>query len=298
MMPCPQALKENGDLTLANDETISNASNGIIQLARVDSGALTLSLSSDTSATISNTTGDLTLDAAGNNVIIANTDKDFPKIRGIKEGLHQYYDIEKTTDLYSLNSGLVQAKVGANKPQKNIVKLLQHLQTQFDISDVFIEGVYGEVNASLFRAFPIKEVRDQVMESYLISVPVLKAHSLAGVTLSMKNMMGACPPEHYCKGGHWKKSSFHAGIQEAVADLNRYRKPDFAVIDATIGLAGHHLAGPACDPAPGLLLASYDPVAADAYACGLLEKSWESIGHIASVDGELGQAEHLQAVKV
>ena len=39
-----------------------------------------------------------------------DVDKDFPKIRGIKEGLQQYYDIEKTTDLYSLNSGLVQAK--------------------------------------------------------------------------------------------------------------------------------------------------------------------------------------------
>ena len=57
------------------------------------------------------------------NTNILDVDKDFPKIRGIKEGLQQYYDIEKTTDLYSLNSGLVQAKVGANKPQKNIVKL-------------------------------------------------------------------------------------------------------------------------------------------------------------------------------
>ena len=52
-----------------------------------------------------------------------DVDKDFPKIRGIKEGLQQYYDIEQTTDLFSLNSGKVQAKVGVNKPQKNIVKL-------------------------------------------------------------------------------------------------------------------------------------------------------------------------------
>jgi len=52
-----------------------------------------------------------------------DVDKDFPRIKGIKEGLQQYYDVEQTTDLYSLNSGKVQAKVGANKPQKNIVKL-------------------------------------------------------------------------------------------------------------------------------------------------------------------------------
>jgi len=44
-----------------------------------------------------------------------DVDKDFPKINGVKEGLHQYYDIEQTTDMWSLNSGRVQAKVGVNE---------------------------------------------------------------------------------------------------------------------------------------------------------------------------------------
>ena len=43
-----------------------------------------------------------------------DVDKDFPKITGVKEGLHQYYEIEQTTDLWSLNSGRVQAKIGIN----------------------------------------------------------------------------------------------------------------------------------------------------------------------------------------
>ena len=43
-----------------------------------------------------------------------DVDKDFPKIAGVREGLHQYYEIEQTTDLWSLNSGRVQAKIGAN----------------------------------------------------------------------------------------------------------------------------------------------------------------------------------------
>ena len=43
-----------------------------------------------------------------------DVDKDFPKIAGVCEGLHQYYEIEQTTDLWSLNSGRVQAKIGAN----------------------------------------------------------------------------------------------------------------------------------------------------------------------------------------
>ncbi len=43
-----------------------------------------------------------------------DVDKDFPKISGVKEGLHQYYEIEQTTDLWSVNSGRVQAKIGVN----------------------------------------------------------------------------------------------------------------------------------------------------------------------------------------
>ena len=41
-------------------------------------------------------------------------DKDFCKIDGVKDGLHQYYEIEKETDLFSLNTGRVMAKIGVN----------------------------------------------------------------------------------------------------------------------------------------------------------------------------------------
>ena len=43
-----------------------------------------------------------------------DVDKDFPRIAGVREGLHQYYEIEQTTDLWTLNSGRVQAKIGVN----------------------------------------------------------------------------------------------------------------------------------------------------------------------------------------
>ena len=43
-----------------------------------------------------------------------DVDKDFPKITGVSEGLHQYYEIEQTTDLWSLNTGRVQEKMGVN----------------------------------------------------------------------------------------------------------------------------------------------------------------------------------------
>ena len=43
-----------------------------------------------------------------------DVDRDFPLIAGLKEGLHQYYEIEQTTDLWSFNTGRVQAKMGVN----------------------------------------------------------------------------------------------------------------------------------------------------------------------------------------
>ena len=43
-----------------------------------------------------------------------DVDRDFPMIPGVKEGLHQYYEIEQTTDLWSFNTGRVQAKMGVN----------------------------------------------------------------------------------------------------------------------------------------------------------------------------------------
>jgi 2,5-diamino-6-(ribosylamino)-4(3H)-pyrimidinone 5'-phosphate reductase len=52
-----------------------------------------------------------------------DVDKDFPKIDGIKDGLNQYYQIEQTTDLFSMNSGKVMAKVGANIKKDNVNKI-------------------------------------------------------------------------------------------------------------------------------------------------------------------------------
>jgi uncharacterized protein (DUF362 family) len=131
------------------------------------------------------------------------------------------------------------------------------------------------------------------LESFLLSVPVLKAHSMAGVTLTMKNMLGLAPPLHYRQGNSWKKSAFHHHIQEAIADLNRYRTPDFTLLDATIGMSAAHLWGPSCDPPVNRLAAAYDPVSIDAFGTTLLHRDWQKIGHIRLVDGELGQAAPL-----
>lgn len=46
---------------------------------------------------------------------ILDADWDWKRIHGVKEGLLQYYQIEQTTDLHSLITGKVLAKLGANE---------------------------------------------------------------------------------------------------------------------------------------------------------------------------------------
>lgn len=47
-----------------------------------------------------------------------DVDKDWCLIPGVKEGLHQYYEIESTTDIYSLNTGRVMVKIGVNEKKE------------------------------------------------------------------------------------------------------------------------------------------------------------------------------------
>jgi uncharacterized protein (DUF362 family) len=148
------------------------------------------------------------------------------------------------------------------------------------------------------RRWPEMHLPPFVYETYLLSVPVLKVHTLAGVTLTMKNMMGLAPPSYYQQGGHWKKSAFHTQIQAAIADLNRYRTPDFTLLDATQGMCESHLWGPTCNPPPNKLIAGFDPVAVDSFGTGLLGKKWQDIGHIQMAHEKLGIAEPLKVIQV
>ncbi len=165
-------------------------------------------------------------------------------------------------------------------------------QRNIELIDLNNAPLVKQANSECQR-WPEIYLPEIVYESYLISVPVLKAHTLAGVTLTMKNMMGTVPPSYYHQGGHWKKASFHTRIQEAIFDLNRYRTPDFTILDATVGMQKAHLWGPHCNPKPNKLAAGFDPVAIDAYGTTLLCRKWQEIGHIRMAHGKLGIADPL-----
>lgn len=130
--------------------------------------------------------------------------------------------------------------------------------------------------------FPEMFLPEMAMTHYLISVPVLKAHSLSVFTGTLKNMIGLAPPEHYAgRYGDWKKAVFHGRMQQSIMDLNSYRVPDLTVMDASIGMPDFHLGGAHCDPPIGKIVAGYDPFQVDRRSAELLGLDWTGIAHLA-----------------
>ncbi len=130
--------------------------------------------------------------------------------------------------------------------------------------------------------FPHMYLPEIAFTHFIISVPVLKAHSLADYTGTLKNMMGFAPPKYYSgRYGSWKKAVFHGEMQQSIIDLVRYRSPDLSLIDATIGLPDFHLGGPPCDPPVNRIIAGFDPYEVDREGARLLGMDWRRIRHLA-----------------
>ena len=129
--------------------------------------------------------------------------------------------------------------------------------------------------------FPEMYLPEIAMSHYLISVPVLKAHSFSEITGTLKNMIGLAPPQHYSgRHGSWKKAVFHGEMHQSIVDLNRYRTPDLSLMDATVGMPDFHLGGSHCDPPVNRLLAGFDPLAVDRRSAELLGFDWREIAHL------------------
>ncbi len=63
--------------------------------------------------------------------------------------------------------------------------------------------------------FPEMYLPEIAFRHYIVSVPVLKAHSLAEVTGTLKNMMGFAQPKYYSGSqGIWKKAVFRDQFYE------------------------------------------------------------------------------------
>jgi uncharacterized protein (DUF362 family) len=123
---------------------------------------------------------------------------------------------------------------------------------------------------------------------FLVSMPKLKTHHWAGVTLSLKNMFGIVPGG--CYG--WPKNVLHwAGIDRSILDINAAARPDFAIVDGIVGMEGN---GPiqGTPKGSGVLIFGNDPVAVDATCCRVMALKPERVKYLARAGTLLG---HLKS---
>jgi uncharacterized protein (DUF362 family) len=106
------------------------------------------------------------------------------------------------------------------------------------------------------------------LESTIISVPKLKPHRLAGVTLSLKNMVGAISP----------KGSIHNPLNKKIVDLASIIKPSIAIIDGIIAGEGHETSGSPVKM--NIVIAGTDPVAVDAVGSAVMGITPEKVKHL------------------
>jgi len=119
----------------------------------------------------------------------------------------------------------------------------------------------------------------------LVSMPKLKTHHWAGVTLSLKNMFGVVPGSIY----GWPKNVLHwAGIQGSILDINSALQiPQFAIVDGIIGMEGN---GPLQGQAKqsGVLVFGSDLAAVDATAARLMKIEPRKIKYLSEAGEFLG----------
>ena len=127
-----------------------------------------------------------------------------------------------------------------------------------------------------------------VLESDLVvSMPKVKTHHWAGVTLSMKNMFGIVPG---CRYG-WPKNVLHwAGIHESILDICATIRPQFVIADGIVAMEGD---GPLNGVPKNLqtILLADDPVAADSILARLLGSDPNDIKHIQQAGRFIGNHE-------
>jgi len=166
-----------------------------------------------------------------------------------------------------------------------------------------LEGRFVDLNVDEVERVALKTRASKLKELYLpqtvlradfvVSMPKLKTHHWAGVTLSLKNMFGIVPGN--CYG--WPKNALHwAGLTRSILDINGTVRPDFAIVDGIIGMEGN---GPiqGTPKACGILVLGDDPVAVDTTCTrimGLAPERVDYLAHAGLLLGHLAEAKILQ----
>ena len=154
--------------------------------------------------------------------------------------------------------------------------------------DLNFDSVSVERLGSSFTEFGELYLPSTVMDADLfVSMPKLKTHHWAGVTLSMKNLFGIVPGAIY----GWPKNPLHwAGIDESIVDLaSTIPARRFAIVDGIVGMQGNGpIQGERIDV--GAIVMGGDFVAVDATCCRLMGLDPAKVRHIGLAGEFLGNA--------
>ena len=144
---------------------------------------------------------------------------------------------------------------------------------------------YTLANAGRHTKLPELTFPDIFREvDWVVSMPKLKIHHWAGVTLSMKNLFGVMPGIYY----GWPKNVLHtAGINESILDITATLKPHFAIVDGIVGMEGD---GPIMGtPKPmGVLIMGRNLPAIDATSSRLMGIDPHKVQYLSSASNWLG----------
>lgn len=132
-------------------------------------------------------------------------------------------------------------------------------------------------NRTGFSKLPFLALPELVRNvDWVVSMPKMKTHHWAGVTLSMKNLFGVMPGCYY----GWPKNVLHqAGLDQSVADIAMTVRPQLAIVDGIIGMEGD---GPIMgDPvAAGVIVMGADLPAVDATCARLMMVDPDKVPHL------------------
>lgn len=123
-----------------------------------------------------------------------------------------------------------------------------------------------------------------VSADIVVSMPKVKTHHWAGVTLSMKNMFGVIPGAVY----GWPKNVLHwQGIEKSILDICSTLRPSFVIADGIVAMEGN---GPlhGSDRLLNRIVLSDDPVSADFTCARLMRLLPEKIYHLEQAARFLG----------
>jgi uncharacterized protein (DUF362 family) len=180
------------------------------------------------------------------------------------------YIVEALWDMQSYNDygyDAVQKSLGAQLIDLNNVKPYQD----------FIQKSTGS-NYFYYSSFTMNRILDEI--DVFVSIPKMKQHYDAGVTHTMKNLVGIVPLQFYMMPDmqgmrsalHYEGGNIRTHLPRSICDLNLARPIHLGIIDGIKNASGGEGPwNPTFQPAEyNLLLAGKDPVALDSVASHLM----------------------------